>query len=105
MMKKQGRRMRRPQDRGGAAQSSSFMKRDGTVVGEPDGGDSVGQLAKDSVKRLSVSGGTVLISQATSNGFLFSIPIIVLSHILGESAIMIIICCLLLHCLSSAEIV
>ena len=54
MMKKLGRRMRRPQDRDKSAQGATFMKRDGTVLGEPESEESVGQKAKESVKRLSV---------------------------------------------------
>jgi len=53
MMKKAGRRMRRPQDKDKSA-SSVFMKRDGTVVGEVES-ESVSQMAKEGVKRLSVS--------------------------------------------------
>ena len=55
MMKKSGRRMRRPQDRDKSGQAAAFMRRDGTVTGEADNGDSVGQMAAESVKRLSVS--------------------------------------------------
>lgn len=55
MMKKSGRRMKRPQDRDKSEQGASFMKRDGTVLGDAEAEESVGQKAKESVKRLSVS--------------------------------------------------
>lgn len=55
MMKKSGRRMRRPQDRDKSGHAAAFMKRDGTVVGDQEADESMGQKAMESVKRLSVS--------------------------------------------------
>lgn len=55
MMKKSGRRMRRPQDRDKSGQAASFMRRDGTVIGEQETDESMGHKAMESVKRLSVS--------------------------------------------------
>lgn len=53
MMKKSGRRIRRPQDRDKSNQSVSFMKRDGTISGEIEEDETVGHKAMESVKRLS----------------------------------------------------
>ena len=55
MMKKSGRRMRRPQDRDKSGHAATFMKRDGTVVGDQEADETMGQKAMESVKRLSVS--------------------------------------------------
>ena len=55
MMKKSGRRMRRPQDRDKSGHAAAFMKRDGSVVVDQEADESMRQKAMEAVKRLSVS--------------------------------------------------
>ncbi|XP_067929125.1 sorting nexin-17-like [Watersipora subatra] len=68
MMKKSGRRMRRPQDREKSGLGATFMKRDGTVLGEPEQEDSVAKRISDKLSSLNLMGKAPPAHSSSHNG-------------------------------------